>query len=126
MPGGFGDEKPAVPLSTKPTLAQPLPPAPSPSARDSTATLVSDTPKDESNALVPSSARPQSGLMNWSKDLKRRFSKGDGLPALPAGSPAAGAGLLPSSGAGPSQPSGHVTPLTNISMTLYDLTAIIC
>jgi hypothetical protein len=120
MPGGFDDEKPVVPVATKPTLPQPLPAAAP--AKDSPTTLVSDSP--ESKALT-AQTRPQSGIAQWGNNLKKRFSKGDGLSGLSSGSPSAGAGLLPSSGAGPSQPSGHVTPLTNISETfLFDLSAV--
>jgi hypothetical protein len=128
MPGGFHDDPPPpIPVASKPLPAI-LPPPPTPgsekgsmqvSAQNSLQTLV----EDDDASTASRGGRPNSMISQFNK-LKNQFSK-KGL-----GGAAPGAGLLPGSGTGSTSvstpdyagqsrpapnPSGHVTPLTNIS-----------
>jgi hypothetical protein len=117
MPGDFDTPAPPIPVASKP-LPPLLSPAPiSDSARESTPTLVDEPSVDELASLK--GGRPNSMMSQFNK-LKTQFSK----KGLSPGS--AGAGLLPGPGmtSAPdytgqtrpaTNPSGHVTPLTNIS-----------
>jgi hypothetical protein len=121
IPGGFEKPAPPIPVASKPMPQLPASTSASISSYDSTPTLLDDTVPEE---LSSKSGRPHSMISQFN-NLKSKFTKKGSNSPLP------GAGLLPgmssdvgtSSGSGPSaNPSGHVTPLTNISMFLCPVT----
>lgn len=101
MPGGFNGP-PVVPVASKP---EPGPPALPPKLGEKSATpeptLVNEPVAGEKGL------RPRSSIMHSIKDLGRKLTRNE----------TGGGALIPgaSSGSQSGQPSGHVTPLTNIS-----------
>jgi hypothetical protein len=116
MPGGFDTPAPPIPVASKPPSSL-LPSALTyNSTRGSTPTLVDEPLADDASLLK--GGRPNSMISQLNK-LKTQFSK-RGLSG-PGLSPGAGTASTPDY-TGQSRPaastSGHVTPLTNISMHL--------